>query len=89
MCAGTHPITGEAITKYKKQISIPEFTDVWTTAFGKEFGNRAQGDNKTGEKGTNTLFVMTHEQINNIPKDQTVTYGRIVIDYQPQKSNPN
>ena len=32
---------------------------------------------------------MTHEQITNIPKDRTVTYGRIVIDYQPQKSDPN
>ena len=90
MCAGvTHPTTGETITKYKKLIAIPEFTDVWTTAFGKEFGNQAQGDNKTGEKGTNTLFVMTHEQITNIPKDRTVTHGRIVIDYQPQKGDPN
>ena len=90
MCAGvTHPVTGETITKYKKLIAIPEFTETWETAFGKEFGNQAQGDNKTGEKGTNTLFVMDHEQIANIPKDRTVTYGRIVIDYRPQKSDPN
>eukprot|EP00804_Cyclotella_cryptica_P007211 CCRYP_009751-RB/>CCRYP_009751-RB protein AED:0.29 eAED:0.25 QI:0/-1/0/1/-1/1/1/0/612 len=64
-------------------------TEIWTTAFGKEFGNLAQGDLKTGEKGTNTLFVMTHEEIANIPTGRTVTYGRIVIDFRPQKSDPN
>jgi hypothetical protein len=35
--------------------------EVWTTAFGKEFGNLAQGDDKTGEKGVNSIFVMSHE----------------------------
>ncbi|KAL7483516.1 hypothetical protein ACHAW6_009163 [Cyclotella cf. meneghiniana] len=79
MCAGvTYPIT-----------TISEFTETWETAFGKEFGNQAQGDNKAGKKGTNTLFVMIHEQICNIPKDCTVAYGRIVIDYQPQTADPN
>jgi hypothetical protein len=90
MCAGvTHPVTGETITKYKKLVSIPEFTKTWETAFGKEFGNQAQGDAKTGEKGTNTLFVMNHEEIQQIPKDRTITYGRIVIDHRPQKADPN
>jgi hypothetical protein len=90
MCAGvTHPVTGETITKYKKLVSIPEFTETWETAFGKEFGNQAQGDNKTGEKGTNTLFVMDHEAIKQIPKDRTITYGQIVIDHRPQKADPN
>jgi hypothetical protein len=88
MCAGvTHPVTGETITKYKKLVAMPEFTEVWETAFGKEFGNQAQGYNKTGEKGTDTLFVMDHEQIRNIPRDRTITYGRIVIDYRPQKED--
>lgn len=32
---------------------------------------------------------MIHEQICNIPKDCTVAYGRIVIDYQPQTADPN
>ena len=90
MCAGvTHPVTGETITKYKKLVAMPEFTQVWETAFGKEFGNQAQGDNRTGEKGTNTLFVMDHDEIAKIPKDRTITYGRIVIDYRPQKEDPN
>ena len=53
----------------------------------KELGRLAQGYNNT--EGTNTVNFMTHKQIRNIPNDRTVTYARIVIDYQPQKNNPN
>ena len=56
---------------------------------GKEFGNMAQGDKKTGTKGTNSIFVMTHEQIKNIPRNRVVTYARLVVDYRPQKEDPN
>eukprot|EP00804_Cyclotella_cryptica_P022286 CCRYP_018107-RA/>CCRYP_018107-RA protein AED:0.34 eAED:0.44 QI:0/0/0/1/0/0/3/0/606 len=90
MCAGVvHPTTGETITSYKKLIACPLLQDVWTTAFGKEFGNLAQGDRKTGEKGTNTMFVMTHSQVRDIPRDRTVTYGHVVVGYRPQKDDPN
>jgi hypothetical protein len=40
-------------------------------------------------KGTNTIFLLSHADICNIPKDQTVTYARIVIDHRPQKEDPN
>eukprot|EP00804_Cyclotella_cryptica_P024678 CCRYP_001679-RA/>CCRYP_001679-RA protein AED:0.42 eAED:0.42 QI:0/-1/0/1/-1/1/1/0/148 len=90
MCAGiVHTTTGETITSYKKLTACPLLQEVWTTAFGKEFGNLSQGDNKTGERGTNTMFVMTHEEIRNIPREQTITYGQVVVDYQPQKEDPN
>jgi hypothetical protein len=38
---------------------------------------------KVGDiQGTNTcLFV----ELNNIPKDRTITYGKIVCDYNPHK----
>ena len=32
---------------------------------------------------------MDHNEIKNIPADRTITYGRIVIDYRPQKDDPN
>jgi hypothetical protein len=61
-CAGVvHPETGETITSYKKLIADPITYDVWSRAFGKEFGNLCQGDNLTGEKGSNSLFVMSAE----------------------------
>jgi hypothetical protein len=41
----------------------PDMADIWQTAFGKDFGGMAQGDNKTGQKGTNAMFVMNHDKI--------------------------
>jgi hypothetical protein len=32
---------------------------------------------------------MDHKEIQQIPKDRTITYGRIVIDHRPQKADPN
>ena len=84
-----HPITGETITQYRKLKDDKATKDVWNTAFGKEFGNMAQGDKKTGTKGTNSMFVLSHDKIRTIPADRTVTYARIVVDYRPQKADPN
>ena len=42
-----HPITGETITQYQKLKDDPATKDIRNTAFGKEFGNMAQGDKKT------------------------------------------
>ena len=58
-----HPITGEIISSYKKAINDPRIGEIWKTAFGKEFGGLAQGDNKTNTAGTNTIFVMSHDDI--------------------------
>jgi hypothetical protein len=43
-------------------------TKIWQTAFGKDFGRMAQGNLKTGQKGTNSIFVMTHAEIPGISK---------------------
>jgi hypothetical protein len=67
----------------------PATMEIWQTAFGKDFGGMAQGDNKTGQKGTNTIFVMTHEEILLIPADRTITYARVVVDFRPQKADPH
>ena len=84
-----HPVTGETISKYRKLMRDSVLGEIWSTAFGKEFGNLAQGDDRTGEKGSNCIFVMTHDEILHILKDRVVTYGRIVVDYRPQKDDPN
>ena len=57
------------IDKYQKLAKDPLLKERWTAAFGKEFGNLAQGDDKTETKGTNTLFVMDPHDVKNIPKD--------------------
>jgi hypothetical protein len=50
----------------------------------------AQGDDKTGQKGMNSVFVMSHKEID-IAKvaGHTWTYARIVVNYRPQKEDPN
>ena len=35
------------------------------------------------------LHVLNLEQIRNIPADRVVTYARIVLDFRPQKKDPN
>jgi hypothetical protein len=49
----------------------------------------AQGNDKTGQQGTNSIFVMTHDETSCIPKGQIITYARIVVDFRPQKMDPH
>ena len=53
-----------------------------------ELGQLAKGY-KNRKDVTNTVFFMTHNKINNIPSDRTVTYAWIVVDCRPQKDDPN
>ena len=48
-----------------------------------ELGYLAQGYGNT--KGTDTINFIALDEIPNIPKDRTVTYARIVVDYREQK----
>jgi hypothetical protein len=73
----------------KKLMHDPTTRDTWQTAFGKDFGGMAQGDNKTGQQGTNSIFVMTHYDIRHIPPDRTITYARVIVDSRPQKTDPH
>jgi hypothetical protein len=55
-----HPTTGKTISSNKKLMHDLTTTEIWQTAFGKDFGSMAQDDNKTGQKGTNSIFVIMH-----------------------------
>ena len=66
-----HPVTGKTITSYKKLADDPITRSTWTTGYGKEFRCMAQGDKKTGTKGKNCTFVMSHDEIANIPIEGT------------------
>ena len=74
---------------FKRLKNEPKFREVWETGFGKEWGGLAQGDKQTGEKGTNTLIIIRPDQVHMIPNDRVVTYTNIVVDYCPQKEDPN
>jgi hypothetical protein len=50
----------------------------------------AQDDNKTGQAGTNLVFVMTHGEIDIAMKaGHNWTYARAVVNYRLQKEDPN
>jgi hypothetical protein len=84
-----HPITGETISSYKKLMNNPATAEIWQTTFGKDFGGMAQGDNKMGQKGTNAMFVMTHDKIKQaVAAGKIFTYMNPVADYRPQKEGP-
>ena len=85
-----HPITGKTNSSYKELMKDSATAEVWQTAFGKEFGGMAQGDNKLGQKGRNTIFVMNHDNISKILKaGKKFTYANLVVDHRPQKEDPN
>jgi hypothetical protein len=68
----------------------PATSKVWQTAFGKDFGGMAQGDNKSGQKRTNAMFVMTHDEMKHVlQQNKTFTYGNPAVNYKPQKEDPN
>ena len=52
-----------------------------------KLGRLAQGYKNT--KGTNTIRFMNKQMIKKIPSNCTITYARIVVNYQPQKKDPN
>ena len=82
-----HPVTKETITKYQKLIDEPLLRETWMKAMCIELGRLSQGYGDT--KGTNTIKYLSLEEIKGIPGDRTVTYARIVVDYRPQKEDPN
>ena len=77
-----HPVTGETISSYKRLMKDPATAEMWQTAFGKVFGGMLQGNNKTGQKGTNALFFMSHDEIQHVlDTGRKFTYGNPVVDY--------
>ena len=59
-------------------------------AFGKDFGGMAQGCAKMGQKGTNAMFVMTHdEMMHALAANKFFTYVNPVVDFRPQKEDPH
>ena len=80
------PISGASM-KYTHLIKSPKHRVTWTTSFSNKLGRMAQGvGNRI--KGTNTIYFIDYALI---PKDRRsdITYGRIVVDYRPHKTDPN
>jgi hypothetical protein len=77
------PDTGKQM-EYRDLIKHDKYREVWEQSFTKELDQLAQG--KCGHNGTDTIIFIPRKQV---PKGRKVTYGRIVVDYRPQKADPN
>ena len=71
--------------EYKHLIEDEALQERWVNSFSNELGRLAQGRRSTNLYGTNTIFFTEYQ---NIPLDRRkdITYGRIVVDYRPQKN---
>ena len=80
------PISGASM-EYRHLVKIPKHRVRWITSFSKELGRLAQG---VGDRimGTNTIYFIDYALI---PKERCsdITYGRILVDYCPHKTEPN
>ena len=78
--------TGE-LMEYRHLIGDPKYKKIWGQAYSNELGSLAQGM-QVCVKATNTIFYISKEDL---PAERWKdgTYGRIVVNYCPKKSNPN
>ena len=58
---------------------------IWQKAASNEYGRLMDGNN-TNMLGTNTMKPVTLQEI---PKNCKITYGTMVCDHRPLKSEPN
>ena len=77
-----YPYTGKEL-EYRHLIKIEKHKKVWSDSFAKELHQLAQGNEKI--KGTNTIYFI---KSSTVPKDRTVMYGRICVNYRPKKEDP-
>jgi hypothetical protein len=78
-CAVLHPEMGKAM-EYMDLMKIPSLKPLWQRGFGNECGRRFQGIRDI--TGTNTCFFV---ELQHIPKNRNITYGKIVCYYKPHK----
>ena len=77
--------------KYRHLIKHSKFKDDWLKLEANEFyrlfqGSKEETDGGQQIEGTNTLFLIEREQV---PKNKTATYARVVVDKRPEKEEVN
>ena len=74
--------TGRSL-KFRQLIKLDKYRDIWMHGFANELGRLSQGIRDI--PGTDTIDFIPFSEV---PKNEAVTYGRIVCMYRPQKANP-
>jgi len=77
--------TGE-LMEYRHLMKNPKYRQLYGKSYAKELGRLAQG--MPGQvEGTNTIFFIDKSDIHTA-RWRDVTYGRIVVNYRPEKDDP-
>jgi hypothetical protein len=77
MNAVLHRASGKEI-QFKDIMQHPTLGPKYKTGFGNELGRLCKGIRDI--QGTNTCFFV---ELSNMPKDQKITYGKLVCDHKP------
>jgi hypothetical protein len=80
MNSAIHPVTGKEM-QYKDLMKDPELGPLFEIGLSNELGRICQGIRDIA--GTNTAFFV---DLANIPKDHKITYGKLVCDLKPNKT---
>jgi hypothetical protein len=78
--AVTDMTTGQQL-EYRQLLHQPNLKPIWERVFANELGRLAQG--VLDIKGTDTIVFIPPSYI---PKERTITYGRLVCDIRPHKA---
>jgi hypothetical protein len=75
-----HPVTGKEM-QYKDLMKDPIFGPLFEIGLSNELGRICQDIRDVAE--TNTAFCI---DLHNIPKDRKTTYGKLICDFKPTKT---
>jgi hypothetical protein len=78
-----HPVTGKEM-QYKDLMKDPELGPLFEIGLSNELGWICQRIRYIA--GTNTAFFV---DLASIPKDRKITYGKLVCDFKPNKTEKN
>ena len=80
-----HKDTGKQMTF--RNLTLDQSTEQqWKISFARELGRLTQGFQE--EKGTDTMVYVPYSAIP-VDRCKDITYGRLVVDYKPHKSESN
>ena len=79
MCAVVDESTGKSL-EFRHLIKMDKYRNVWMHSFANKLGRLAQGIRYI--KGAYTIEFIP---LSSVPKEETVTYSRIVCMFRPQK----
>jgi hypothetical protein len=75
-----HPVTGKEV-QYKDLMKDAILGPIFEIGLSNELGRICQGTHDIA--GTNTAFFI---ELTSIPKDRKITYGKLVCDFKPNKT---